>query len=141
MVTKSGLTVRTRDANDRSRRHLASWDVSFPLAYVENGWQGAQPASKLYLSSEKRIRTSSALRVSTSRSRKVAPLLLTSYGNRHAASRSTPARTSIPSLRRPWVRPPAPQKRSTHAIGRLAFMIGDLQQCLAPALGRVTALF
>src|SRR5579871_135588 len=39
--------------------------------------------------------------------------LLASYGWRQAGSTSTPATTSIPSRASPWVRPPAPQNRST----------------------------
>ena len=70
------------------------------LEYVEKGWQGAHPASRVSCESPNAVKMSDGISCATSASKNFASLLASS-GNLQAGSRSTPSRTSIPELFKP----------------------------------------
>ena len=89
-------------AKDRRGSFSFSGLTDFSFVPVENGWQGAHPASILMAPSGYRDSSSSALSFLTSLSKNLAELFF-SYAYLHDPSMSNPATTSIPLFSKPRV--------------------------------------
>ena len=107
----SGFTSLISWAN--FSRGSSCFFVIFLIFNLENGWHGAHPANTLmvlfFSPNSSLISFAETWRISLFIN---LALLLYSYPNLQELSLSMPATTSRPSLMRPWVNPPIPQKRS-----------------------------